>query len=118
MSNEKRVPPDIFIDVGGDESAVAEAYAFASGKDLKKIEEIRQHERREGARNAVSRILTIGLWLVFVVAVFGGLVWSWHLLAPSCWHWLTPEQLADIKETFFSATLGFVFGVVAKYKFL
>ena len=118
MADKKRIPPADELVGGPDASAIAEAEVISRGEDLEKAAELAQHERREGARDTVARLLNFGIRVLFGIILIAGLVWAYHLLTPTCWHWLTEEQLSSIKESFFSATIGFAFGVITKFKFL
>jgi hypothetical protein len=62
--------------------------------------------RSERFRNAVSYVLVIGVWLVGS-AVFGAfVVWIWHVLMPTPWRWLAPDEITKLEIIFFSGSIS------------
>jgi hypothetical protein len=48
-------------------------------------------------------ILIVGAFLIFAVTV---VIYTWHLLAPPSWHWLTADQITTIHGLIFSGAIG------------
>jgi len=115
------IPPAAAAAVGEveqDEKAQKESAALQTGVDLEKKAEENQHSRRESARDKISTWL--GRWIAVVafLVICATLVMAWHMIMPSCLRWLDPQEIASIKDTLTSVTIGVVFGFLAKSKFL
>ena len=84
-------------------AAGQEEESFKRQLDIEK--ETNRHRRSERTRNLFSEGM---LWLVrslIFVTVTAVLVTAWHHLAPSNMHWLSDEQLADIRTFLFSGAV-------------
>lgn len=92
-----------------------EAGALESGH-LKRDAAKRDHGRKQGLRDHLVWGIKFLFWLVlFIVAVMIA-IWSYHLLAPSCWHFLSSVQLEKIQTILFSGvTAAAISGVSKKY---
>ena len=66
----------------------------------------KQHFRKEDLRSVIHWSIVI-LVLIAVVTIGGMLAtWGWHTLAPQHYHWLSPEELTQIKSLLFSAAMA------------
>lgn len=92
---------------GSDALAQREAVALDAGQDLK---EASRHSRFRDHVNAA----TIGLfWAVAVSLLVGISTFTWHMVAPESWHYLSNDQLGNLKTVlttalFSSALTGYV----------
>lgn len=91
----------------GDDSSEREA------KEWTKLDQVRE-------RNDTLWLQVYGLLLVSVTVVLSALfiaslvAWAWHYLAPSCWGWLTENQLGKVQSILFSGGMGAIVSAIAK----
>ncbi|WP_134679569.1 hypothetical protein [Paracoccus ravus] len=87
--------------------------AESEQKNWGKLDEIRQ-------RNDHWWLTTYGCIVVVITVVFSTLftlslvAWAWHYLAPSCWGWLSADQLGKVQGTLFSGGMGAIVTAIAK----
>lgn len=94
--------------------AVQAEFPDWADSDTKAQEEDKQwDELEETKRKNDKNWLALYGWviliitLVFALTFLGALIaWTWHYLAPSCWHWLDPHQLSKIQSVLFSGGMG------------
>lgn len=67
-----------------------------SEDQLKKEAANREHDRSEWFKDHFEILAMIGLYASFVVFLFVGGVWFWHLLTP--WPFLNPDQVAAVQN--------------------
>jgi hypothetical protein len=108
MAQEKESP--IFepgaADKPSDDLAQQEALKLGAGENIETDGKRQEHRRHQTFRNQVN-IATIGLFWIFVVCIAAGvLVFTWHLIAPICWHFLNDEALGKIQTLLGSALLS------------
>lgn len=89
---------------GTDARASAEALALGAGSDLEKQKAIKEDARFQAFRNHFNTALIIVFWAVMVCITTGVLIFSWHVLAPACWHFLAEDKL-DKLQTILAAAL-------------
>lgn len=83
-----------------------EAAAFAANKNLEADGKHRDHARFQKFRDHVNLASLILFWTV-CASVFGGiLTFTWHMLTPESWYYLTPDQLEKLKTILGAAVLS------------
>lgn len=83
-----------------------EAAAFAANKNLEEDGKHRDHARFQKFRDHVNLASLILFWTV-CASVFGGiLTFTWHMLAPESWYYLSPDQLEKLKTILGAAVLS------------
>jgi hypothetical protein len=100
-----------------DDPATAEARALAS-ETLEQVGERRQFERRELARDAIGKATVFSIKVLFLILIIGSLIYSWHLLAPEKWRYLSSDDLSKIQTFLSNIIVGAVLGFLAKHKFM
>ena len=96
-------------DISDDNLGIDEAKAFEEGSYLDDLEQDRKtnnHRRREDALNEISsafRRLIRGVVFAMLLVI---LVWFYHLITPTCWHWLEEDRISYIKDLMFSGALS------------
>jgi hypothetical protein len=102
--------------VEGSES-LAEEVVFASGRDLRSHRTRQQIDRLlrlDKVQTHLHRVVVCGLYLVAISAAFMFFTVVVHYTTPLVY--VTPEQLADIKQLLFSGAVGAaVSGLAKKY---
>lgn len=96
-----------------DSRAEAEAAALAEGEDLRKDGARREHKRHQSFREHINRAALVVFWAVIVCLLWALAAYTWHMLMPSDWHYLSAEQLESLKTVlgaalFSSALSGYV----------
>lgn len=94
-----------------------EHFALKKGRDLESEADESQHGRRENVRDRIAFLLLIWLIAAGGIIIATTLVWSWHLLVPTSYRWLTPTELSDIKELFTGVAIGAIFGIFIKDRY-
>lgn len=117
-SGKKDVP-----DVGSDESiddllALDESQALANDEDLEKSERRADYSRRESFKTHLHRAILILFWLAFGVLLVAGFLWTFHMFTPVSWHFLTDNQVSEIKTTFMTGVLSSSLATVVKNKYV
>lgn len=94
-----------------DALASQEATKFARGENLEDDGRRQEHRRHQAFRNQVHRALVCLFWAIVVcVGVgVGALVYTWHLLAPTCWHWLDEDAINKLERILTPALLSGAF---------
>ena len=111
-NREVRVPgPDkLGYDIDVSDRAKKEEEAYSKKRNLEKAD--REHKRNERIRDVIAGGT---LWLIraIILSVFiTVIVVAFHHLAPDRWHWLSEDQLTDLRTVLFS---GAVVGAVSSY---
>jgi hypothetical protein len=57
-----------------------------------------EHGRNESFRNHFERIAVCGLYGIALVFLVLGLIWFWHLIAPSGGRWLSPDDISRLQN--------------------
>lgn len=96
-----------------DNLAKNEAAAIASNEDMEADGKKKEHGRHQRFQDHANSVAMGLLWTVAVFTLIGISVYVFHLLAPECWRWLTPDALGDIRTLltgvlFSSAMTGYV----------
>jgi hypothetical protein len=91
---------------GSDAIANEEALKLATGGDLDKAAEVREHGRHQTFRDHVNRATLILFWLIIICVAIGVLSFVLHLVTPACWHYLKEKQLDDLKSMLGAAVLS------------
>lgn len=113
---EKKQLPNIEENsiIGFDESyelATKESISLNEG-DLEKEAKRSEHKRRENFREQINKAAKIIFWigvLGIIVLIFTEI---WHLVTPTCWHYLEKDQLSKIETILFS---GMIAAMVSEY---
>lgn len=98
-----------------DDRATRESEQFASGKtkdQLAREAEVAEAARTEKFRGHFERISLGILYVLAVALVIIGGVWLYHLVMPYCHHWLTDDQLDDLRGIL---TGGLIVGVLTDH---
>lgn len=98
-------PPEAPHDQQSNDAAQSEAMALASG-DLKNIAEKNLHERKEKFKDHFAIALIFIFWLMIVVGISASLIWTWHLLLPDYYHFLSDGQIRKIETLIFGGVLS------------
>jgi hypothetical protein len=113
--DDGRIPPFDPPPATGDARAEAEYSAIATGSyqaELQERADRGDHDRRERLRDVLSwivvRLAVVGAFLLLALLIS----WTWHLLAPGGWHYLTDAQITRIETVLFSSFVG---GVISTY---
>lgn len=102
FSGLKVTPPP--QSVGG--LGAQEAAALAANKNLEEDGKHRDHAPFQKFRDHVNLASLILFWTV-CASVFGGiLTFTWHMLVPESWHYLSPDQLEKLKTILGAAVLS------------
>ena len=101
---------------GSTELAQRESLASAAGT-LKKEAAQGRHRRHEGLQDFLFWLVIVAVTLVFAVIAVGGILWSYHLFTPACWHFLSADQLDKIQTSLFSGLFSGVAALLARSKF-
>ena len=89
-----------------DELAQAEAIKLGKGDDLELDGQRQEHDRHQRFRNHAN-IAMLGLfWLMAALVGSGALVFTWHLLTPDGWHWLSGPSLEKLQTLLAAALLS------------
>lgn len=89
-----------------DKRASAEAVAFGAGSDLQKEKAIKEDVRFQAFRNHLNTGLIGILWIVIVLLGIGILAFAWHILTPTCWHFLEDKALSKLETILATALLS------------
>lgn len=77
-------------------------------REAERVTLIKELKVRFAIKIAVMAIFTaIGSAIIFT--------YVWHLLSPSKWHWLLPNELARIKDLALSIATGVVLSLATKF---
>ena len=109
----KREAKEAESDSRGDDRATAEAKQLSSGLSedkLKKIAEENEAKRTERFRDHFERLAIFTLYVVYLSLLLVGLVWLFHIITPTCWHFLTPAQAEKVQAII---TGGIIAGIAA-----
>lgn len=86
--------------------AQSEAVQLAAGNDLESRAKTKEHVRHQAFRDHVNTALIVIFWTIAACMVMGILAFAHHLLTPATWHFLSKEQLDQIKTLLTSALLS------------
>jgi len=87
-----------------DSKAEQEAQQLASGKSVKTLSdeaEENEHRRDQRFKDHFELISLIALWLIAGAILVSAGIWLLHMLAPAeptCWRWLTDEQVQSLQN--------------------
>lgn len=99
----------------GDDSATNEAKLFGEGlseDDIRKAAAKREHERSENFKDHYEWLMIFSLWGAALVLLAIGLTWLWHVLAPTCLHYLDTERIAKLQNLI---TGGVLLGILSSH---
>lgn len=100
--------PDAAVDTGTKEAALLTR--GKTEKELKKEAALKEHDRSQKFKDHFERIAIGLLWIAAASLLVIFMSWLWHMVTPSCLHYLDSEQLAKLQYLF---TGGIVVGVVS-----
>ena len=103
MNTPRSVPGPDSLNYQTNATSLAEAEALTTQIDLE--EKTNKHRRAEKFRDLFSRGIQWLIRIVIFVMVVTLLVVAWHHLTPAHWHWLTTDQLADLRTFIFSGAV-------------
>lgn len=83
--------------------------SYLTPEDLAQIAANDEHHRDRRFRDAVERIAICSLYLGYVTLSVLALVWAAHLVMPTCYRWLSSEDLTHIQTLL---TAGVLVGAV------
>lgn len=87
-----------------DSMAQKEAISLGDGLDLEGKR--REHDRHQKFRDHANIAVLVVLWLIVLMLLIGIVIFSFHAFTPTCWHFLNPVQLADLKGMLGTAILS------------
>ena len=98
----------------GDEKSATEKRAIESTTNYEKDAREKEHQRGELLKGIVHRLVVGGIIIVGILMIAGIVIWAWHILTPTKWHWLLMEKIYEIQKIMSSALLAIVVGDYAK----
>ncbi|MBT9319325.1 hypothetical protein [Actinobacillus pleuropneumoniae] len=75
-------------------------------EELKRSARKNNHSRDQTFKNHVNIVALIGLWGVVVAVILCGVSYLYHMLSPESWHFLSPNQLEQIRTFVVTAVLS------------
>lgn len=99
--------------VAADSLAASEAQIIANGQDLNAEAQVKEHNRHQQFRGWLHLAATAIFMAIMVGLFWGVLAYTWHILMPEHWHYLTEKQLLVVERAlltalFSSALTGYV----------
>lgn len=79
---------------------------FIKDDDLEREAKKSKHKRHQNFQQSLNCIVIIALWAIFIAVLVCGLVYLWHMLTPSCLHFLESSQLEQIRTFVVTAILS------------
>lgn len=76
------------------EEATLEAVALA---------DLREYRRDERVKDHLHWATIGGFWTFFVGVLLMAIVWFWHLVTPYCMHYLSEQQMGELKTILVTA---------------
>ena len=112
-NQQRRIPPPSPDSVipSGDASDEVEDRKFGD-QDFSLRKQASDFKRQEITRDLLSWGMVVVLLLSFIAIASMIVVLAWHYVVSSAFHWLSDEQLGDMKSLLFS---GAVAGAVAAF---
>lgn len=95
----------------GLDTGFLEAQLLTRNLSARQIEEEaaeNDHRRAEKFRDHFERIAIGAMYSIAGALFLVGAVWLWHLVAPSCWHFLTDEHLEKLQNVVTGGVLASV----------
>lgn len=77
-------------------------------KEEERYERVQEYKRREAFKGQLHGLIIWGVRTIGWLLIIGVLIWAWHILAPTCWHWLSKERIFDIQSIMSSGLLALV----------
>lgn len=91
--------------IGNDALASKEAIAISTGS-LKADADKQEHNRHQTFRNHINRATLIVFWSVVSCLVVSLFIFTFHMITPESWHFLSEGQLATLKTLLGGAILS------------
>jgi hypothetical protein len=88
-----------------DSLANQEAVAIGSGK-LKADAESKEHDRHQKFRDNINLATLRVFWSVVWCLIASIFIFTYHLITPDSWHFLSPDQLGTLKTLLGGAILS------------
>jgi hypothetical protein len=82
-----------------DDRANSEAKLLANDDDLETVSKRNEHGRKEKIKDLLNQGALIILGFAILGVLIAGMVFVWHLLSPDNWHWLSSEELRELRST-------------------
>lgn len=101
-------PPD------NKEQADAEKTAFESPEGYARESKEKDHQRGEKLKDILHKLVIFGVIIIGCLLIFGIVIWAWHVLVSSNYHWLSMEQVYEIQKIMSSALLALVISDYSK----
>lgn len=89
-----------------DARANQEAALLAQGGDLEVDAKKQEHGRHQSFRNHINIALIIVFWIIALSLVIGIAIYSWHILVPDKWKFLTEKGFEKLQTLLGSAILS------------
>ena len=108
MEENNDLPQSSFVpDTSGtkDELATDEAKAIGD-RSLQKDADSQEHGRHQKFRNHINHATLIIFWSVVVCLVVSIFIFSYHMLTPETWHFLSQSQVDTLKTVLSGAILS------------
>jgi hypothetical protein len=86
-----------------DSLANTEAGLLANGKNLEKDGAEKEHNRHQSFRDNVNRAVIWLFWTIVVCLLVGIVVFSYHMLTPASYQFLSADQLSKLQTVLVSA---------------
>lgn len=106
------------IEPPADDDSIADKESQAFEADSYDKESKRKaHQRGESLKDTLHNFVQVGVIVVACLLIIGVVIWAWHVLMPSYWHWLTIAQINEMQKIMSSALLAVVVSDYAKKYF-
>ncbi|MFM0302916.1 hypothetical protein PQQ99_22635 [Paraburkholderia sediminicola] len=89
-----------------DEIATKEASSLAAGVDLEEDGAQQEHRRHQTFRNHINKATIWLFWVIALSLLIGIVAYSWHMVTPDAWHFLSEKQLDKLQTVLGSAVLS------------
>lgn len=91
--------------VGNDALASKEAIAISNGS-LQADADKQEHNRHQTFRNHINRATLIVFWSVVTCLVVSIFIFTFHMITPESWHFLSEDQIGTLKTLLSGAILS------------
>jgi hypothetical protein len=80
------------------------------GEDSKSKKEAKDLYRSENLKDHLHQVFVVFVYVAFYSFTLVFCVRLLHFVLPTCWQWITSEQVQSIDKLFFSGALGSLIG--------
>lgn len=99
---------------GGDDSLAKKERAAIQGDDYEEDGKKQDHRRNQGLKNVAYYGMYCLMWFGILLLITFVSIWAYHILSPSCWHWLPKEGIDHIQTILFSGALSAALTLLGK----